>query len=144
MRAVPLLAVVVAAGVIGLAGCGGDDDESSVTAFCDKVEELESQPDPLENVSEGDVDSVRDAFADAEDQFNEVADVAPEEISGDIEQVQNVLGDISSSLEDAENPEDLAGIVDEFQNAGQELEETSQRLEEYTNENCDTGGDTTG
>jgi hypothetical protein len=144
MRAVPWLAVVLAAGLIGLAGCGGDDDESDVAAFCDKVEELESQPDPFEDIGEGDVEGVRDAFENAEEQFAEVADVAPEEISGDIEEVQSVLSDISSSLEDAESPQDLTAIVDEFQTAGEELEETGQRLEEYTNENCDTGGDTTG
>jgi hypothetical protein len=144
MRAVPLLAVVLAASLIGLAGCGGDDDEPSVTAFCDKVEELDSQPDPLEDVGEGDVDGVKDAIGEYQDALGEVAEVAPEEISGDVDQVEQIFNDLASSLEDDETPQDLIATAQEFQGEAQDLQSTGQRLEEYTNENCDTGGDTTG
>lgn len=143
-RAVPALAAILAIGAIGV-GCGGDDGEdSSVNAYCDKIKELEGQPSPLENLSGGDIESVKEGVATYEDLIGEVASAAPSEISGDVETVQDAFNTLGDDIRDAETPQQLLQAAQQFQSVAAGVQEASQRLTNYTEENCGTGGDTTG
>lgn len=146
-RAVPALAAILAIGAIGAVGvgCGGDDDEdSSVNAYCDKIKELEGQPSPLENLSGGDIESVKEGIAKYQDLIGQVASVAPSEISGDVETVQDTVNTLGDGIRDAETPQQLLQAAQQFQSEAAGVQEASQRLTDYTEENCGTGGDTTG
>jgi DNA polymerase III alpha subunit len=137
MRA-KLIGTAVATGLsaLALAACGGDDDESSVDAFCDKVDEVRAAADPFEGLAPNDTEGAVDALGSARDQLHEVVDVAPDEIRDDAEQMESAFNDLVTAAEGAEKPEDLAAVFQEFEQAGEELEGATQRLEEYTNENC--------
>ena len=146
-RAVPALAAILAIGAIGAVGvgCGGDDDEdSSVNAYCDKIKELEGRPSPLENLSGGDIESVKEGIAKYQDLIGEVASAAPSEISGDVETVQDAFNTLGDDIRDAETPQQLLQAAQQFQSEAAGVQEASQRLTNYTEENCGTGGDTTG
>jgi hypothetical protein len=138
--AAALAALAIAAA--GAAGCGGDDDERSVTAFCDKVEELEAMPDPLGDVSGGDVEGVKGAIDEYEDALDEVAAVAPEEISGDLDMIRDAFSRFGDALAGVEDPADLVRVAGQFQGEVVELQAAARRLEEYSNENCGEGSRT--
>jgi len=131
-----LIGSIVAAGALALGGCGGDDDESDITAFCDKVEEVRAAEDPFAGLAEDDLDGTREALEEARELFAEVAEVAPEEIQGDVEQTQQFFDNFVNAASDAETPQDFAAAATEFQQQAEEFEATSDRLEEYTDENC--------
>ena len=125
----------LAAGVLALAGCGGDD-EDEITAFCDKVDEIRAAPDPFAGLAGDDIGGAQDALEEAQSLFGEVADVAPEEIQGDVEEAQQFFDDFVAAAQDAESPEDLLAVATEFQDQAADFQETSATLEEYTAENC--------
>jgi hypothetical protein len=138
-----LIGTALATGLsaFALAACGGDDGgdgggEGSVEAFCDKVDEVRAAADPFEGLEPNDTEGAVDALASARDQLQEVVDVAPDEIQDDAEQMASAFSELVSAAEGAEKPEDLAAVFQEFEQAGEELEGATQRLEEYTNENC--------
>jgi hypothetical protein len=143
MRA-KLMGVVATTAALALVGCGGgDDDSSDITAFCDKLEEVQSE-DPFAGISGSDVEGAKDALAEAQDKFNEVAEVAPEEIQDDVDEAQAFFADFVEAAQDAKSPEDFISIAQDFQAQAQDFQETSQRLEQYTQENCGdsaTGGE---
>ena len=138
-----LALAVLAIAAAGVAGCGGDDDEGpSVAAFCDKVSELEAMPDPLEDVSGDDVEGVRGAIDEYEEALEEVAAVAPEEIGGDLEMIRDAFGRFGDALSGVEDPADLVQVARQFQGEVSDLQAAAQRLEEYSEENCQEGSRT--
>ncbi|MGI9020043.1 MAG: hypothetical protein ACR2G3_04955 [Solirubrobacterales bacterium] len=132
MRAIGSIAAV---GALAFAGCGGDD-EGDIQVFCDKVEEIQSAEDPFAGIQGDDIGAATAALEEAQGLFQEVADVAPEEIRGDVEEAQTFFDDFVEAAQDAKSPEDFLAIATEFQQEAEDFEATSQRLEEYTNENC--------
>jgi hypothetical protein len=137
--ALALLAVAAA----GVAGCGGDgDEEPSVAAFCDKVEELQAMPDPLDDVGGGDVEGVRGAIDEYRDALDEVAEVAPQEIEGDLDMVRDAFDRFGDALADVEDPADLLQVARRFQGEVAGLQAAAQRLTEYSDENCQEGSQT--
>lgn len=135
MRAIGSIAALGAAGTLALAGCGGDD-EGDIQAFCDKVEEIQAAEDPFAGIQGDDIGAATAALEEAQGLFEEVADVAPEEIKGDVEEAQTFFDDFVEAAQEAKSPEDFLAIATEFQQEAEDFEATSQRLEEYTNENC--------
>lgn len=129
------IAALVASGALMLAGCGGGDDDD-VQAFCDKVDEVRAADDPFAGVAGDDVEGAQAALEEARSLFGEVADVAPEEIQGDVEEAQAFFDDFVASAQDAETPEDFLAVATEFQAEADDFQATSDRVEEYTNENC--------
>jgi hypothetical protein len=125
----------IAAAALALAGCGGDD-EDDITAFCDKVDEIRSAPDPFATLSGGDIEGAKQALEDAQGQFDEVAEVAPEEIQSEVDEAQQFFDDFVERAQDAESPEDLLSVATEFQGEAEDFQEASATLEEYTTENC--------
>jgi hypothetical protein len=135
---VKLVGSIAVAAVLVLAGCGGDDEESDITAFCDKVEEIRAADDPFAGLQGNDIEGAQAALEEARSLFGEVAAVAPEEIQADVEEAQAFFDDFVAAAQDADSPEDFLAIATDFQQQAQDFEETSTRLEEYTNENCGT------
>jgi hypothetical protein len=138
-----VLGSIAVAGTLALAGCGGDD-ESDITAFCDKVDEIRAADDPFAGLAGNDIEGAKAALEEARSLFGEVADVAPEEIRADVEEAQTFFDDFVAAAQDADSPEDLLAIATDFQQQAQDFEETSTRLEEYTNENCGENPDAEG
>jgi hypothetical protein len=137
----PALAVLtIAAGAV--AGCGGEDEEPSVTAFCDKVRELQAAPNPLDDVTGGDVEGVRGAIDEYEVALEEVAAVAPDEISGDLDMVRDAFRRFGDALAGVEDPADLVEVARQFQGEVSNLQAAAQRLAEYSDENCEDGSRT--
>jgi hypothetical protein len=135
-----LLGSIAAVGVIALAGCGGDD-ESDITAFCDKVKELEAAPSPFEGVAQGDIEGTKDAIEEAQGLLAEVAAVAPAEIQDDVDQAEAFFADFVEAIQDANSPKDLLAVSEEFQTQAQDYQAASERLNTYTEENCDINVD---
>jgi hypothetical protein len=141
---VKLIGTALATGLsaFALAACGGDDDgggdggEASVEAFCETIEGARAAEDPFEGLEPGDTEGVVDAFGSARDQIRDVADAAPDEVRDDAEQLASAFDDLVSSAEGADSEEALRGVLDDFNQRSEELADTTQRLEEYTNENC--------
>ena len=129
-----LIGSIAAIVALALAGCGGD--ESDITAFCDKVAEIRAADDPFAGLAGDDIEGAQAALEEAQSLFGEVADVAPEEIQADVEDAQAFFDDFVTAAQDANSPEDFLAIATDFQQQAQDFEETSTRLEEYTNENC--------
>ncbi len=127
---------IAVAAVLALAGCGGDDEGSDITAFCDKVDEIRAAEDPFAGLQGNDIEGAQAALEEARSLFGEVADVAPEEIQADVEEAQAFFDDFVAAAQDADSPEDFLAIATDFQQQAQDFEETSIRLEEYTTENC--------
>jgi hypothetical protein len=127
-----VLALAVTLGGCDLFGGGGGD----VDEFCDKVTELESAANPFENIDPTNIEDAQAALTQAQESLNEVADVAPDEISDDVEQVQSFFDEFVGAVQDADSPEDFAGIAAEFQGQAADLQEANQRLTEYTSEEC--------
>ena len=134
------LASIAATGALALAGCGGDD-EDDITAFCDKVDEIRAAEDPFAGLQGGDIAGAQQALEEAQGLFAEVAEVAPEEIQADVEEAQQFFDEFVAAAQDANSPQDLLGVATEFQQQAEDFQATSERLEEYTTENCgDEGG----
>jgi hypothetical protein len=134
MRLVLIGSIAAVTGALALSGCGGDDGD--IDAFCDKVDEIRAADDPFAGVSGDDIEGATAALEEAQQLFSEVADVAPEEIQADVEEAQTFFDDFVEAAQDADSPEDFLAIATDFQDEAQDFEDTSTRLEEYTNENC--------
>ncbi len=134
MRLVLIGSTIAATGALALSGCGGDDGD--IEAFCDKVEEIQAAEDPFAGVAGDDISGATEALEEAQGLFGEVTEVAPEEIKDDVEEAQQFFDDFVTAAQDAKSPEDFLAIATDFQAEAEDFEATSQRLEEYTNENC--------
>jgi hypothetical protein len=133
----PLIAIgaLAAAASLAVAGCGGDDED--IQAFCDKVEELRTADDPFAGAASGNIDGAITALREARDLMAEVSEVAPEEIQGDVDEAQAFFSEFVGAAEDAKNPQDFLAIATDFQDEAEDFQATSDRLEDYTNENCE-------
>lgn len=129
---------VAVAGALAMAGCGGDDGD--IQAFCDKVDEVSAAPDPFANVGGDDIKGAIAALERARNLMGEVTKVAPEEIRGDVEEAQTFFDDFVEAAKDAKSPEQFLAIATDFQGEAEDFAATSERLEDYTNENCEDAG----
>src|SRR5436190_7533660 len=102
MRIKTWAAVGVVASAIALRACGSSSDSGSATAgggsasadvsaFCDKVKELNTLQNPFANVKPGDVQGAKDAVAKLRSEVASVGDVAPDAIKSDIGQVEKTF-----------------------------------------------------
>ncbi len=117
------------------AACGGDDDGPNEEAFCDTLRTLDEAEDPTTDLgadaSEEDFEeAIRDQFRDFEDEIDDLRSQAPDEIQDDV----NTVADAVEAFVDGESFEELNT---------DEVNEASDRLDEFQSENCE-GGDTDG
>lgn len=100
------------------------------------MDEIRAAEDPFAGLSGDDIAGATAALEEAQSLFGEVAVVAPEEIKGDVEEAQTFFDDFVAAAQDAQSPEDFLAIATDFQKEAEDFQATSDRLEEYTNENC--------
>lgn len=131
-----LVGALATAGVLALAGCGGDD-ESDLQAFCDKAQEVEEAGQSLGALQGGDVEAAQQALEETSAQVQEAADLAPDEIQPDVETVAEALSDLNDEVADAESPQDLLSAATELQESAPEVQEAGGRVSDYVAENCD-------
>jgi hypothetical protein len=135
-----LIGSLAVAGALALAGCGGDDDDDGgdLQAFCDKAQEVETAGQSLSALQGGDLGAAQEALDETNTQVQEAVDLAPEEIKGDVETVSNFISDLTEKVQDAENPQDLLGVLGELQEGAEEVQTAGQNVSDYVEENCDT------
>lgn len=159
MYARRLTAGLLACGAIAVAGCGGDEQavedqpEQSVDAFCQQVEEFQAAEDPFQGLAPDDIEGATAGFEQFQSQLDEIREVAPEEIQADVEALQGGVDDIIQELEGIDpnaSPQEIQQQASGLQEEVADVQPAVQRLEEFTNENCEqttgdegsTGGDT--
>jgi methyl-accepting chemotaxis protein len=120
-------ASVALAAALGLAACGGDDEEPAATTwadgFCTSItswtEELQSIGDAISDPASLSLDTLRDYAEDAQSATEELVDDlrglgAPDVESGEEvrEEIDQLGDELSSSLEEArESVEDVEGLT---------------------------------
>ena len=120
-----------------LASCGGGDDgDDAITAYCDKVAELQAEPDPTVGLKRGDLSGAKEALAAFGDKIGEVAQVAPPQIRADVRRLQRVYGQFTDSVQEIRQPSDSLGLVDELQTSGKQIQAITKRLTAFTRRNC--------
>jgi hypothetical protein len=129
-----LLAVPLALGALGLGLVACGDDEAD--AFCDKAAEVEDAGSGLGDLGEQDIEAAKEALGEANTRVQEAADVAPNEISGDVDEVASFINDLNGQLEGANSPQDLLGLADGLQGRVAELQEASDNIDAYIEDNC--------
>ena len=106
----------------GLVACGGGD---SAEEFCAVGDELNSL-DPT--AGDVDADELRQALDDA-------VDAAPDEIKDDVEVLRSALEDVDFSDPEALSDPD---VIEKLSDP--KLADATERLQTYTDENCDSEG----
>jgi hypothetical protein len=120
-----------------LGGCGGEDGD--IQAFCDKVDEVSAADDPFAGVAGNDIKGATEALEEARALMAEVTEVAPEDIRSDVEEAETFFSDFVEAAKEAKTPQEFLAVATDFQDEAADFQATSQRLEDYTNENCGDG-----
>jgi hypothetical protein len=124
---------VVGALGLGLVACGGDDEAD---AFCDRATEVEEAGTALQGLNPQDVEGAKSALADANAKVQEAAAAAPDEIRADVDRVASFIDDLSNQLQDVQQPQDFLQIAEDLQANVQELQEASDNVDAYIQDNC--------
>jgi hypothetical protein len=90
------IAAAVAASVIAVAACGGDDAGGDRTAFCDAAASYEQSGAP--NPSTASAAELEAAFADAREALDRMEDTSPDEIADDVTTVATTMGAFFEAL----------------------------------------------
>jgi hypothetical protein len=126
-----------------LSGCG-DDGGDDVAGFCEKNEEFENESEQLfegalSATDDAGLEDAKQAFADANDLLAELADEAPDDIKDDVETVASAFDEANEEIQGAESVEDLQGL-DGGAIDSEETDAAADRVETWTQDNCDSGG----
>ncbi len=123
-----------------LAACGGSDSSDSsagsVTAFCDKVNEVKGLDNPFASVQPGDVQGAKDALDKFRSELASVVAAAPSEIKPDVDKVQSTIDDFASKVSTASTPQDLLKVAQSFQGQAASLQATNAKIKQYVDQNC--------
>lgn len=90
------IVAVVAASVIALVACGGDDGGGDLTAFCDAASSYRQAAAP--NPSTASPAELEAAFGDAREALDRMEDTAPDEIADDVTTVATTMGAFFDAL----------------------------------------------
>jgi hypothetical protein len=141
MRKKAWAAVGVLVCALALAACGGSDSSSSssssdITAYCDKVHELNQLQSPFASVKPGDVQGAKDALDTVNSKIAGIADVAPDAVRSDVDQLQKTLSDFATKIQNVSTPQELLQAAQGFQAEAASVQNTVTRLKTYTHKNC--------
>lgn len=131
-----VMGTLIAGAALALAGCGGDNDASDVTAFCETVEEARAAPDAFDGIRDENLVEAKAALEDSGQRLEELAEVAPDEIREDVERFQDLYQGMLEDVQDAETTQQLFTDAVEYQEQTPGFAETSATLQEFTNQNC--------
>lgn len=148
--------------VVGFA-CGDDDDVSAsggggggggVGSFCDKAELLDARFNQLDESLGGDQLPTGETFKEVAEAVSSLAGDAPQEIRADLEKVSEGVTRFAELFEGIDlsdpssfsDPEVMAKLEEsqaELETLGEEVEESSDRIEAYLEDECglDLGDD---
>lgn len=141
------LAMAAVAMTFTTAACG-DDGGEDVAGFCERNEEFESESEQLfegalSATDDAGLDDAKQAFSDANDLLSELADEAPDDIKDDVDTVADAFAEANEEIQGAESVEDLqeldGGAID-----SEETDAAADRVEQWTQDNCDSGGSSGG
>lgn len=116
-------------------GGGGDSD------FCDEAQQLEDLTSA--DFDPTDLEQLQEQFQELSDTVSDAADVAPSEIQDDAEAVRDAFDDANQVVQSADSVDELEGNeAITALDTDSDVQEASNNLEEYVDENCDieTGG----
>ena len=125
------------------AACGSDDEDTA--DFCEKYRSYEDQnqevgeqfQDDPENV---DLEEAKGVFTDIANQIEDLAGEAPDEIKDDVATISDATTELADQVEQAEDPEQLLEAITGAAEGADETEDASQRVEDWTQDNCDSDG----
>jgi ABC-type glycerol-3-phosphate transport system substrate-binding protein len=121
---------------LALTACGGSSSSSDVTAFCDKVNQLNAAGDPFANVKPGDVQGAKDALTKLNSEIGSVVAVAPDAIKPDVQKMQTTLNDFATKIKGASTPQELVQAAVSFQGEAASLKQTVAKVKTYKQDNC--------
>jgi hypothetical protein len=90
------IVAAVAASVVAVAACGGDDAGGDRAAFCDAASSYEQAGAP--NPSTASPAELEAAFSDAREALDRMEDTAPDEIADDVATVATTMGAFFEAL----------------------------------------------
>lgn len=130
-------AVILALGA--MAACGDDDGQGTAASFCDQIAGVDEAFDSIDD----DVDDptqLGSIFGEVEDALDSID--PPSEIADDWNTLTDVIGEVVDAVEDVdfEDPAALATLGEEFaelETRFADLEESTERIEVYADEECD-------
>jgi hypothetical protein len=145
MRKKACAAAAVVASALAIGACGSSGSSSSttstadVTAFCNKVHELNSLQNPFASVKPGDVQGAKDALDKVKSEIQSVDAVAPPAVKSDVDKVQKTISDFAAKIASAQTPQQLVQAAQGFQSEAASVQSTVSRLKSYTHQHCNKG-----
>jgi hypothetical protein len=158
MRAKGIGAATLVAAALALGACGGGGGSSSssstasnggstsstsststtasVSAFCDKVQELQSLGSTFQNLGSSDLSGAQDAFSAADQKISEIDDVAPAQVKSDVDKVKAIFDELNSAVQGASNPADLQKNLTPLVTKVQDLQSSVNSLKSFGQKNC--------
>lgn len=125
-----------ASGASGATGSTGSTSGGDVTAFCDKVKELDQLDSTFNTLSPNDLDGAKTAFSDALGKIQEVDDVTPTEVKPDVDAVVTAFSTINDAIQGVDSPEALKALGPSLKGDVQALQTNVQALKSFTSSNC--------
>jgi len=128
----PTLIAGAAAAALVIAACGGGSGSGSVEDFCSEYKQVEEE---LAQLDDSDPDAV-DALFDRIDDLD-----PPDEIKDEFQTMTefNRTVYLASQDVDLDDPEAAAQLQEQFTEQAEDLDEVSNKVNDYLSENCDVG-----
>ena len=128
----PTLIAGAAAAALVIAACGGGSGSGSVEDFCSEYKQVEEE---LAQLDDSDPDAV-DALFDHIDDLD-----PPDEIKDEFQTMTefNRTVYLASQDVDLDDPEAAAQLQEQFTEQAEDLDEVSNKVNDYLSENCDVG-----
>ena len=128
----PSLIAGAVAGAVLLAACGGGSSSADVEDFCSEYKEVEDQ---LAQLDDSDPDAV-DALFDRIDDLD-----PPDEIKDEFRTMTEFYRTVylASPDVDLDDPEAAAQLQEQFTEQAEDLDDVSNKVNDYLSENCDVG-----
>lgn len=130
-----LVSVVAIVGALTLAGCADEPDPAEAEAsLCDSVDDLQSAVNSLVelDVSSATVSDADEAAATVREALEDVRSASEQSNESQISELETALGDLRTSIDDADGDQTLAGAAAQVGAAAQEVQRSFRALFETT------------
>jgi len=127
-----LIAGAGAAAALVIAACGGGSGSGDVEAFCSEYKQVEEQLADLDASDPDAVDAVFDRIADLD---------PPDEIKDEFQTMIDFNRSVYTASQevDLDDPEAADQLQQELSRRAEDLNEVSEKVNDYLSENCDVG-----
>jgi hypothetical protein len=122
----------MAAGALLIAACGGGGDSNSVKAFCSEYKKVEADLADLDGSDPDAVDAVFDRIHDLD---------PPDEIKDEFQTMTDFNRSVYTASQDIDlsDPDAAAQLQQELTDRAENLNEDSDKVNEYLSEHCGVG-----